>query len=337
MAAISISRASAVAGRCIRAAGLATAAVLAGNQSVTAGRLGLREARLLAEHTPVFVRAVASGDCPQSSDSTIHGNIATVVLRQGCKGYGWIDDIYVDLTTGSVRTDDGSTSQAEIQTKELSDLRKSLFATRAAMRLRAKEALCLLRKIPIPETEDVCRRTGVLREGDDVIEARIWNACPGAGKDTALWVTVDRYDGEVKNARTGVEYGSAALERLRLALIATHSPIRLSGQEASQLAGSPAVLAQLVTDRWLRDTKCVDVRADPINNADELWLQVWAGCGEQAGAVRLSVDVCTGALRIVGTSSTLDSTGIRRVRDAAMAMAKSRHVALIESTRKECP
>lgn len=301
--------------------------------ALTAKQLDLRDARILVEHTPVFLQAVNRGECPQTSDAKINGQVATVVVRAGCGSYSWIADLYVQVATGSITTDNGTQSGREIETPELASLRKILFEARAAGALSPAEASCLLRRINIPGIAPSCRKTTVERETDDAIVSAINDICASGKTDTAI---VNRYTGAVVDAGTGQAYSSSELESLRLALLRAHDTARLSTEDATSLAKSRPVLTALLKMGLLTDTKCLMVSIDPFNNADEIWLQVAGGCNEEAEVARISVNDISGVIRDVGSRVNLDSPAILQLRQKLLADAMARKASALEEVRREC-
>lgn len=301
--------------------------------ALTAKQLDLRDARILVEHTPVFLDAVHRGECPQTSDAKINGQVATVVIRAGCGSYGWIADLYVQVTTGSVTTDNGTQSGREIETAELASLRKTLFEARADAVLSPIEALCLLRRITVPDIAPSCRKTTIEREADDAIVSAIDDTCTSGKTETAI---VDRYTGAVLDSRTGQAYSSPGLESLRLALLRAHATARLSTEDATSLVESRPVLTALLKRGLLTDTKCLMVSVDPFSNADEIWLQVVGACNEGAAVARISVNDISGAMRAVDSGVNLDSPAILQLRQKLLTEAMARRASAVEEVRREC-
>lgn len=158
--------------------------------SAAAALLGLHEAQALVEHTPVFLCAIERGSCPATSDSTVNGGVATVIVRGGCMRFEWIASFYVDLTTGLVTKDGGPFGPLVIETPDLAKLRSEFFAQREQLRLTSSEAVCLLDKARIPVAEGACRRVREVREDSSVFVYSIENAC---ARDVSAEVIVDRY------------------------------------------------------------------------------------------------------------------------------------------------
>jgi hypothetical protein len=91
--------------------------------------LDLQDARNLVQHTPLFERAKAASECPETSDSTLNGHVATIIVRAGCGlnlGSGYIGSFYVDVISGEI-TIDGEKGPVKVDTPKLTALRKTLF------------------------------------------------------------------------------------------------------------------------------------------------------------------------------------------------------------------
>jgi hypothetical protein len=286
--------------------------------------LSLHDAQVLVEHTPDFLRAVERGQCPQTSDSILNGFIATVVVRGGCRRFDWIANLYVDVRTGAVSTDGGTSGPIAIETRDLAALRTKFFATRAEERLTPSDAMCLLGKVPPAlQIRESCRRVKIIGEEDGMFAGTIEDTC----LDVIYQLTVDRYSGAVAG---GMVYRSATLGDIQQSLVMVHSPARLTVEDAKRLVEAPSVLAEL------KDARCSKVEVDPLHNADEVWLQVSTGCGDQAMINRLSVDVQTAAIRVIGPNANLDSPMIRQARQTLLEEATTRKAAAAETLKKEC-
>lgn len=204
-------------------------------------RLGLREARILVEHTPVFLRAVETGLCPETSDGNVEGDVATVIIRRGCKRFDWIGGLYVNLSTGIVTKDGGASGPIVIENPELAELRKELFAQREEFRLTASEAICLLSKTEIAPAADACRRINVSPQDDGVFLGAIEDTCSKGVRGEVGEVIVDRYSRVATDARTRKEFKSRAFEEMRQQLLTSRSPARLSVEEARSFGESGPV------------------------------------------------------------------------------------------------
>jgi hypothetical protein len=121
---------------------------------------------------------------------------------------------------------------------------------------------------------------------------------------------------------------------VREKILAAHAPAKLSLEDAERLAISPPVIASLVSNGLLTYTKCLKATAEPLNNADEVWLDL--GCSEDAPEVRLSVNDVTGVIRVLDSDVTLDSPNLRKARDAATGGAVDRKMAARDEVRREC-
>jgi hypothetical protein len=294
-------------------------------------RLGLREAQVLVEHTPAFLRASEKGYCPQTSDGAVNGDSATVVVRGECRYLGVVGDFYVDLRTGVVAQDPGP---AEVRSQELVELRNRLFTMRAEARLVAPEAACLISKlpnVPLKAIKESCRRIMIVSEDDNVILGRIDDICPNPTDSANLQLTVDRYSGAVANAQNGEVYRSAPLDAVRKNLVEIHSPARLTLEDAKGLA-----IGILSAGPESMNRKCVQVDVDPVHNADEIWLQVRWGCAAEVSVRRFSVNVLTGASRIIGSNVVLDSVRIVELRERALREARARKIAAAKMLENEC-
>jgi hypothetical protein len=166
--------------------------------------LDLHDARLLVEHTPVFLEAVNEGLCPQTSDAAITADVATVIIRGGCRTYPFIGGLYVNLDNGAITRDGGALGPTIVETKELTALREKLFAMRADRRLSASEAVCLLERVAVASVVPSCRRASIQHENDDVFVAAIESICTNPKQSISL--TLDRYDGSVSDKTTGQLY-----------------------------------------------------------------------------------------------------------------------------------
>src|SRR5262245_39529453 len=144
----------------VRSIVLATLLLSCGSRMNARAKLGFYEAQLLVEHTPAFLHAVGTGDCPQTSDGLLDGDLATFVVRGGCKQMRWIATFYVDITTGKI-TVDHSSGPVTIESDELVELRKSLFARRSQVRLVASDASCLMRTAAVFAVPDSCVRVTI--------------------------------------------------------------------------------------------------------------------------------------------------------------------------------
>ncbi len=313
---------------------LAAIIALVAPEAVAGVRLDLRDARLLVEDTPVFLQAIKNGDCPQTSDANAKGDTATVVVRGGCNGFGWIGDFYVDLTDGTITTDGGVSGPAKIETQSIADLRSALFAKRANERLSPAEALCLLHKLLEQATAEPCRRYSIDQVQDSAFIGVVRNICENANQPVPF--VVDRYNGKVTSMANGEVYNSSVLDNFRSTVLTAKAPARLSVDDAETLVQAPPVVASLAAIGLLTDKGCLKVTPDPFNNAEEIWLQLTSGCHSGESVLRLSINDLTGEIRIIGSNMSLASPAVLHLCEEAVGKAKSRKAEATEQVKKEC-
>lgn len=291
--------------------------------------LSFHDAQLIAERTPAFLDAERTGECPEISDGTLNGPIATFIIRSGC-GHdvsGYILGVYVDTRTGAVTRDNGTLRGLEIHTPELAEIVEKLFADRAAARVTRREAMCLLRSAGSPAAgQKTCAGPTILAEEDDRFVGSLGAGCNSAGRELA----VDRFTGKVTDLGTGVAYSSQKIDQLRADIAASHSDARLSLDDARSLA------AAYVDTLGPASGKCVDLRLDPRHTADEIWLIVSRGCGGGSDLAVLSINVMTGGLRVVGPNTSPDSPQLRALRGKMLGEARSRKLLAEGSVRMKC-
>jgi hypothetical protein len=299
-------------------------------------RLDLHEARILVEHTPVFLSAITRGECPQTSDAAINGNVATVVIRGGCKRFDWIADLYVDLTQGVITTDNGASGPKNIETPMLVAIRNELFAQRARFLLTSQEALCVVRTIRTLNIGTSCHRLNMERNDENAFTVFVEETCKSGSESSGVFVRIDRCTGAVTNEQTGQNYKSNAVELLRQTLQTVHSPERLGLADAKHLAESEEVITELVREGWLKDSKCLQVRIDPFNNADEMWFQVEGGCAKGVKLARISINLLTASVRVLEPNVVLESVPLRRLEESVLAKVRSRIAAATDTIRRKC-
>jgi hypothetical protein len=313
------------------------AATLGSSAAPAATVLGLHEARVIVEHTPTFREAKDRGECPQTVDSAIAGNVATVIIRAGCTGpgvgSGWMGGFDVDLTTGFVSRD--HSYPTEFVSPEPGELRAKLFALRAQTAIPTPEIRCLLNRIPLPQVPNPCRRVNITREDDNFVFGTIENSCPNADSG-AIHMIVDRYSGDFKTENSGERYGSQELEELRTALADVHSPATLTIDEAKRLVAAEPVIAEIARKGWAKYAKCIVVNAEPVSNADDVWFDLQSGCGESKDTVRLSVNVVDAAITSIVRNMVLNSLAVQQARGRALADARSRRDREAQLVRNRC-
>lgn len=206
-----------------------------------------------------------------------------------------------------------------------------LFARRADSRITKSEAICLLRSaLTALPTGQSCDAITTLREDDNQFVAAADDSCANSAQRAPLTLSVDRYDGIVTDVQTGESYKSAAVDRLRGNLLTSHSPARLTIDDAKRIAA--AYSATL----GARDAGCARIDVDPQYNADEAWLQLSRGCGDRAVVKVLSVNALTGAIRIVGPNTSPDSLELRTLRRDILREAQFRKTMAAEAVQTAC-
>jgi hypothetical protein len=300
--------------------------------------LDLHDAQSLVEHTPAFLRALETGSCPETSDSTVNDSIATIIVRAGCKRFDWIATLYVDLRTGQVTKDGGPSGPILIETPILAKLRSGLLRQREESRLTAPEATCLLEKLKILAAQGPCNRAKIVREEASTFTYSIENACAMGDHDKTGMVIVDRYSYAIADAKSGNVYKSETLEAVRQLLAATRAPARLTVEESRRLAASPAVIAELQRKGLLTGSGCLraEVEGTGLSNADEIWVQVAVGCDQDKSVARLSVNALTGSVRVVGPNNVLDSAALRLLQESALGEARARKTAAVTAFKEQC-
>jgi hypothetical protein len=308
--------------------------VLAPGFASAAPILGLHEARVLVEHTPIFLEAVRRGECPNTSDSAVGPAKAPVIVRHECKGFGLIADFTVDLSTGAVTQVPGG----RIETSQLSQLRARLFVLAESEQISPSEALCLVRQIAPAQAASSCASVRIDRATNDFFYATLDVPCRGEGSKQ-IRVMVNRHSGELRNEDTTEIYTSPEIERRRAVLMRSHSPATLTMDDAKSLVEAPMAVDELVRRGLLPNTRCTVVELDPSNNADEEWFQIWVGCGasdESKNLVRISVNLIDGGAHVIGSNRTMTLRSVVGLGKAALAKARSRKAASVETIGKEC-
>jgi hypothetical protein len=322
----------------LKAATLAALIVLTrppGARAAEGIALGLHEARELVERAPQFLRAAEAGECPQTSDASVNSNIATIVVRGGCGAYSWIADLYVDLSTGTVTTDAGRPGPRMVETAEMARLRNQLFAARARERILADEALCLLKRVPMPAGGGSCQKATLIREGSAAFWGTVENTC-GSSTGRPLEFAVDRLTAEVRNAGTEERYRTEPLDRLSGDLRVLHSAPRLTGEDARRLAESPPVAQLLIDTKKIQETSCVRAEIEGLGTANEVWVQV-SRCGsEPPASARLAINVTDASVRLIGSNVELRSPALLRLGQKALAEAKARIDEAAAAVRRAC-
>ncbi len=290
--------------------------------------LGFHDAQVIAEHTPAFIEAVKAGECPEISDGTLNGSVATFIIRSGC-GHdvsGYIVGIYIDTKTGIVTKDNGTRSGLEIESPELAELRKKLFSDRASARITRREAMCLLRVASsLASGGKACGVPTIVSEEDN----RFIASAGGCG-GTPQQLVVDRFIGTVTDLKTGVAYSSPGFKQISTDVTESHSDARLTPEDARRLAAAYADTLGSASG------KCADIRLDPQHTADEVWFVVARGCSADPALTVLAVNVATGGLRVVGPNTSPDSPQIRALREKLLAEAQGRRSATATKVQMEC-
>jgi hypothetical protein len=296
--------------------------------------LGFHETQVLVQHTPLFLEAAKRGQCPQLSDGILNGHVATFVIRGGCKRYSLVGDLYVDVRTGIITKDNGTPGGVAVETPELAELRRTLFAERANARLTRPNAICLLRRVADSlHPGRTCGGVTILSEDDNSFQGSVDDneSCATIPQRGQLTFAIDRYDGSITDVKSGAAYGkSADVEQLRTDLLAMHSPARLTVEDAKLLAAAyPATVGSA-------GNQCTKVEVDPLYTADEVWFQIWRGCGDDATVTRLSVIVLSGATRVIDSNASSTSPELQATREKILNEARARKSAAAEGVRKAC-
>jgi hypothetical protein len=240
----------------------------------------------------------------------------------------------VNLTTGAV----GEIPKAEsVETPELAQLRTSLFALRAEQRISPSEAMCLINQIRHLGALDACSSVRIVRVEDDFVYGTIEAECLNQ-EHRVIHVIVNRNTGELKDEDTREVFASPGIEGLRSAILAAHSPAKLTVDQAMRLVETGPVVAQVVRGGWLADDRCADATVESLGNADEDWFQLTTGCAGQANQIaRLSVNIVDGTIRVIEPDAAIASPAIQETRETALAQARSIKASASQTLQKECP
>jgi hypothetical protein len=244
--------------------------------------------------------------------------VASIVVRHDCKGFGLVADFTVDLATGFVNQVPGN----RIETPQLAQLRRKLFALAESEKISPSEVECFMAQIAparakIETSSGSCHRAHVDSSDDDFIYGTV-DTPRRDGDSQGIRVVLNRHTGELMSESTFEVYHSPQkpqIENLRTELVRSHSPARLSVDEVRNLVEMPVTAKELVRRGLLPNTRCKTVDLDPSQNADEAWFQIWVGCeasDESKDVVRLSVNLLDGAARVLGANAAIGLKGLWR-------------------------
>lgn len=292
------------------------------------GLLTLKDAQVLVEKTPAFMRAQQSGYCPQSGgDAWVSGTTAYFIIRGECKATMLVENVEVDLSTGLIT--DSITSKS-IETPLLGELRTALLKARNAVLITRSEALCLLDTVVPVKSVGQCDRVDIIGEDDRYFTVAVSYGCnsKASGKET---LRIDRTSAAVLRNDLTLTSLSAAAENLIRELVSKHATPMLTATEAERLTRA----------LWAKDStaeqQCFKVDRESGHNATDLWFQVRTSCGRGGSRVaRIAVDLLTGKSHDIETGKPLDSPQAAELRGYLLTQAQRRVASAAETILKKC-